>query len=31
MKELEQLLARAEALLARLEPLLPAQVAAPDW
>ena len=31
MKELEQLLVRAEALLARLEPLLPAQVAAPDW
>jgi predicted AAA+ superfamily ATPase len=31
MKELEQLLVRAEALLARLEPLLPAQVAAPEW
>ena len=31
MKEFEQLLVRAEALLARLEPLLPAQVAAPDW
>lgn len=31
MRELEQLLVRAEALLARLEPLLPAQVAAPDW
>ena len=31
MKELEQLLVRAEALLARLEPLLPAQMAAPDW
>ena len=31
MKELEQLLVRAEALLARLEPLLPTQVAAPDW
>lgn len=31
MKELEQLLVRAEALLARLEPLLPAQVAVPDW
>ena len=31
MKELEQLLVRAEALLARLEPLLPAQVVAPDW
>ncbi|MEY3579959.1 MAG: hypothetical protein RI984_1063 [Pseudomonadota bacterium] len=31
MKELKQLLVRAEALLARLEPLLPAQVAAPDW
>ena len=31
MKELEQLLVRAEALLARLEPLLPAQIAAPDW
>jgi len=31
MKELEQLLVHAEALLARLEPLLPAQVAAPDW
>jgi uncharacterized protein len=31
MKELEQLLVRAEALLARLEPLLPAQVATPDW
>jgi predicted AAA+ superfamily ATPase len=31
MKELEQLLVRAEALLARLETLLPAQVAAPDW
>ena len=31
MKELEQFLVRAEALLARLEPLLPAQVAAPDW
>ena len=31
MKELEQLLVRAEALLAKLEPLLPAQMAAPDW
>ena len=31
MKELEQLLVRAEALLARLEPLLPAQLAAPEW
>jgi len=31
MKELEQLLVRAEALLARLEPLLPTQMAAPDW
>jgi len=31
MKELEQLLVRAEALLARLEPLLPTQTAAPDW
>ena len=31
MKELEQLLVRAEALLARLEPLLPAQAVAPDW
>jgi predicted AAA+ superfamily ATPase len=31
MKELEQLLLRAEAVLARLEPLLPSPVASVDW
>ena len=31
MKELEQLLLRAEAVLARLEPLLPSPIAAVDW